>query len=75
MLQCAGLRYTQERPDVRYCLVAVDFLPAAVIRASMLRLCAEFAHGALLSWLDVLRHPSVLRHLMCGRPLYASPAW
>ena len=31
---------------MRYCLVAVDFLPAAVIRASMLRLCAEFAAGA-----------------------------
>ena len=33
---------------MRYCLVAVDFLPAAVIRASMLRLCAEFSSGALL---------------------------
>ena len=32
---------------MRYCLVAVDFLPAGVIRASMLRLCAEFATGAL----------------------------
>ena len=31
---------------MRYSLVAVDFLPAAVIRASMLRLCAEFANGA-----------------------------
>ena len=42
-------RHAQERPDLRYCLVAVDFLLAAVIRASMLRLGAEFARGALPS--------------------------
>lgn len=35
----------QERPDVAYHLVAVDFLPAPVIQASLARLAAEFANG------------------------------
>jgi hypothetical protein len=37
----------QERPDVAYHLVAVDFLPPAVIQASLARLAAEFASGEL----------------------------
>jgi hypothetical protein len=35
----------QERPDVAYHLVAVDFLPTAVIQASLARLATEFASG------------------------------
>ncbi len=61
-----SLLHAQERPDVRYCLVAVDFLPSAVIRASMLRLCAEFANGALLPVASaVLHHVALLGRRSC----------
>ena len=38
----------QERPDVQYHLVAVDFLPPLAIQAAMTRLACEFARGAPL---------------------------
>ena len=49
MLHHTSFLCAQERPDVQHCLVAVDFLPAAVMRAAMLRLCAEFTCGTLPS--------------------------
>ena len=39
-------RIAQERPDASYALLAIDFLAAAVLRASMQRLAAGLARGA-----------------------------
>lgn len=38
-------RIAQERPDVRYHLIAIDFLPPAAIHASMQRVSALLAAG------------------------------
>ena len=38
-------RVAQERPDVSFTLVAVDFLPAVAVRAAMDRLAAALANG------------------------------
>lgn len=43
------VQIVQERPDVAYHLVAVDFLPPPVIQASLARLAAEFANGVASS--------------------------
>jgi acyl carrier protein len=40
-------RLAQERPDVAYSLLAVDFLPAAVIQATLRAVAAQLAAGAL----------------------------
>ena len=36
-----------ERPDVRYSLVAVDFLPPPAVNASLSRLSRQLADGVL----------------------------
>jgi hypothetical protein len=41
------------RPDVRYHLLATDFLPASVLRASLRRLSAALASGRVLPLPDV----------------------
>ena len=38
-------RVAQERPDVQYHLVALDFHPAGIIQNSMTHLSAKFASG------------------------------
>ena len=40
-------RLPAERPDVRYSLVAVDFLPPPAVQATLSRLSADLASGAL----------------------------
>jgi hypothetical protein len=39
-------RVAQERPDARYALLAIDFLPVSVLRSAMLRLASGLASGA-----------------------------
>ena len=41
------------RPDIRYHLLAIDFLPAIVLRASLQRLSAAMASGRILPLPDV----------------------
>ncbi|MFZ9292567.1 MAG: KR domain-containing protein, partial [Ilumatobacteraceae bacterium] len=43
----SAARVAQERPDVAYSLLAVDFMPPAVLGASLSRLSASLASGAL----------------------------
>ncbi len=63
------------RPDVRYHLLAIDFLPASVLRASLRLLSAALAAGELQPLPDVthsvgssaaaLRQLSKVTHLIC----------
>ena len=39
-------RIAQERPDTRYALLAIDFLPTSVLRSVMQRLASSLASGA-----------------------------
>ena len=41
------------RPDVRYHLLAIDFLPTSVLRASLRRLSAALASGRVVPLPDV----------------------
>ena len=39
-------RLAQERPDARYALLAIDFMPISVLRSAMQRLASGLASGA-----------------------------
>ncbi|KAL4451846.1 hypothetical protein ABPG75_007508, partial [Micractinium tetrahymenae] len=43
----SAARVAQDRPDVRYSLVAVDFLPPPAVNATLSRLAADLSSGAL----------------------------
>ena len=69
----SGLRVAQERPDVSFNLVALDFLPASGIHTVMVRLSAQLACGqalplpsaghSLSGVVDALRQMSQARHV------------
>ena len=40
-------RLAQDRPDVHYTLLALDFLPASTLQAGLLQLSSALAHGSL----------------------------
>ncbi len=45
----SAVRVAQERPDVAYALLAVDFLPAAVLRDSLRAIGAQ-VRSAMFAW-------------------------
>ena len=45
----SAARMAQERPDVKYHLVAVDFLPPQTIHRNLLKLSGMLAAGVLLA--------------------------
>ena len=52
----SAARVAQERPDVSYNLLAVDFLPPSVIQSSLARIAASLAAGTLRP-LRAISHP------------------
>ena len=51
----SGARVAQERPDVTYSLLAVDFLPASVIHTALTKVAGQLAAG-VLSPLRIVSH-------------------
>ena len=77
----SAARVAQDRPDVGYSLVAVDFLPATAVHSSMARLAAQLAAGTVQPLPQVshtlnavtaaLRQMSQARHI--GKIVVRSP--